>query len=291
MNDNEGDGLEMVTAVCFGAAGGGKRLYPKISEKYEIKAYVDNDRIKWGGELFGVPICNPNKLMEMEYDYLVITSAPGLETICEQCAEMGIPAAKIITAYVEMPLESRRIFLKNLSEMPEFEALSGECAEAGVFEGDFARYINEYFPNRVLHLFDTFEGFDERDIEKEKGLSAAKTGEYGNTSEEKVMKKMPFPNQCVIHKGFFPQTAEKMNNRFCFVNLDLDLYEPTYQGLLFFGSRMVQGGVILVHDYFTEDFKGPREAVDRFVREMHMRRIALYKHPIGDGLSILLVGF
>lgn len=286
----------MATAVCFGAAGGGKRLYHKIAEKYEIKAFVDNDKNKWGGgkkELFGVPVYSPNKLLEMEYEYLIITSAPGLVTICEQCAQMGIPSAKIITAYVEMPLESRRMFLENLSAMPEFAALSGECAEVGVFEGDFARYINEYFPNRILHLFDTFEGFDERDIEKENGLSSAKTGEYGNTSEEKVMKKMPFPNQCVIHKGFFPQTAAGMKNRFCFVNLDLDLYEPTYQGLLFFASKMVQGGVILVHDYFAENFKGPREAVDRFVREQHNATggKALYKYPIGDGISILLVGF
>ena len=44
----------------------------------------------------------------------------------------------------------------------------GECAEAGVFEGDFAKWINQYFPDRKLYLFDTFEGFDMRDIEKEK---------------------------------------------------------------------------------------------------------------------------
>ena len=257
----------MAVAVCFGAAGGGKRLYKKICEKYQVVAFVDNNKNKWGTELFGIPVCAPDKLKEIEYDWLIVTSAPGLVSICEQCAKMGVPDAKIVTTYVEEPLESRRIFLKNLAEMPELKTLSGECAEAGVFEGDFARYINEYFPDRILHLFDTFEGFDIRDIEKERGLSEAKVGEYGNTSEQKVMKKMPFPGQCVVHKGYFPQTVKGINSKFCFVNLDLDLYEPTYQGLCFFSNRMTPGGIILIHDYFAENFNGPKKAVDKFVCE------------------------
>ncbi|MCH5249318.1 MAG: hypothetical protein J1E98_05280 [Lachnospiraceae bacterium] len=79
---------------------------------------------------------------------------------------------------------------------------------------------------------------------------------------------------------------------FCFVNLDLDLYEPTYNGLLFFSKKMVPGGGILVHDYFAEDYKGPREAVDKFVSEIRVKSsILLHKVPIGDGLSIFLTGF
>ncbi len=261
----------MAKVVCFGAAGGGRRLYKEISEKYNVVAFIDNNEEKWGTELFGIEVFSPSVLNELEYDWIIITSAPGLASIYEQCVQMGISEAKIITTYVEAPLESRRIFLKSIAGMPEFKMLPGECAEAGVFEGDFAKYINEYFSDRILHLFDTFEGFDERDIEKEKGLSEAKAGEYGNTSEEKVLKKMPFPQKVVLHKGYFPQTAEGMENKFCFVNLDLDLYEPTYQGLLFFSSKMVSGGVILVHDYFAENFKGPREAVDKFVNEHNIQ--------------------
>lgn len=36
-------------AIIFGAAGGGKRLFNIISNKYEIVAAVDNDSKKWGG--------------------------------------------------------------------------------------------------------------------------------------------------------------------------------------------------------------------------------------------------
>lgn len=140
-------------------------------------------------ERFGVPINMPNKLKEMEFDYLIITSAPGLESFKMQCAEFGISDEKIIMSYIEDPLESRRIFLKTLASMPEIKELNGACAEAGGFEGDFAKYINEFFSNRILYLFDTFEGFDERDILQEGDFSEAIPEEYGNTSVQKVVGK------------------------------------------------------------------------------------------------------
>jgi len=43
----------------------------------------------------------------------------------------------------------------------------------------------------------------------------------------------------------------------------------------------------LIHDYFATEFKGPNAAVNQYVSE-HKE---IYKVPIGDGCSILLVGF
>jgi O-methyltransferase len=45
--------------------------------------------------------------------------------------------------------------------------IKGNVAELGVFRGDFAKFINMSFPDRKLYLFDTFEGFDKKDIEVE----------------------------------------------------------------------------------------------------------------------------
>jgi O-methyltransferase len=42
--------------------------------------------------------------------------------------------------------------------------LKGNVAELGVYKGKFARYLNHFFPDRKLYLFDTFEGFDNRDV-------------------------------------------------------------------------------------------------------------------------------
>lgn len=42
--------------------------------------------------------------------------------------------------------------------------IKGNVAEAGVFRGEFAQYINDAFPDKKLYLFDTFDGFDANEI-------------------------------------------------------------------------------------------------------------------------------
>ena len=68
----------------------------------------------------------------------------------------------------------------------------------------------------------------------------------------------------------------------------MDLYEPTYQGLIFFGKRMEHNSVIVIHDYFTDHFKGPKKAVSRFMEESGQN---LQMLPIGDGISVAICGF
>ena len=46
--------------------------------------------------------------------------------------------------------------------------IEGSVAELGVYQGGFAKYINQAFPNKKLYLFDTFTGFDAKDISLEK---------------------------------------------------------------------------------------------------------------------------
>lgn len=84
-------------------------------------------------------------------------------------------------------------------------------------------------------MFDTFEGFDKRDLEVET-KETQKMGTYlSDTSIELVLSKMPYPNNVVIKKGYFLETASGLENEtFCFVNLDADLYEPIKAGLEFF---------------------------------------------------------
>lgn len=278
-------------AVCFGAAGGGIRLYDEICRKYEVVAFTDNDTKKWGGYCCGIHVFSPEYcLRHIEYDHVIITSAPGLENIKKQCINMGVEENRIITNYIEAPLESRIEFLKCFAKIYS-DKTQGNVAEAGVFEGDFAKEINRFFPDRRLHLFDTFSGFDKKDIQKEGKMSNAAEGDYGNTSVESVMSKMPFPEKCIVHKGWFPDTAignQVEQETFCFVNLDMDLYEPTYQGLRFFSKRMEQNGIILIHDYFAENFEGPRQAVSCFLEENGQN---LYLFPIGDGISVAICGF
>lgn len=54
-------------------------------------------------------------------------------------------------------------------------------------------------------MFDTFEGFDERDVvyERKNGFSDAIVGQLNITSEDFVMDKMKYPEKCIIKKVFF----------------------------------------------------------------------------------------
>lgn len=287
--------MDMQKAVLFGAGGGGERLYDKVSEKYEIIAIVDNDKNKWGKTFRNLIVEEPKNVCATRelYDVIVLTSAPGMDSIVEQLLGYQIERSCIDVSYVIQPLESRRIFLQSLAKI----STAGEkkklyaVAEAGVFQGDFAKYINEYFPNNKFYMFDTFEGFGEEDIvvENEQGFSKAKIADYNNTSVEMVMKKMKYPELCVVRKGYFPQSANGIEDTFFFVNLDLDLYQPTLLGLKWFEERMLGGGVILIHDYFAENFTGVRQAVDTYMAQTKKEGLRLM--PIGDGISIAIIGY
>jgi O-methyltransferase len=146
--------------------------------------------------------------------------------------------------------------------------LNGNVAELGVYKGKFAKYINQYFPERKFYLFDTFTGFDKRDIEKEKSNSFSQAGQnFSDTSLESVLKRMPYPQNCIPVKGYFPESALHVKDSFVFVSLDADLFEPLYNGLLFFYPKLVAGGYIFIHDFNNDAYKGARKAVEQFCAE------------------------
>lgn len=164
------------------------------------------------------------------------------------------------------------------------QGIRGSVAEAGVYRGDFSKYINMLFPDRKLYLFDTFDGFDRNQLDLKKDeeeqtdywIDALK-----NTSEELVMSKMNYPGTVEIRKGLFPETAEGVEDNFAFVSLDMDIYMPTYEGLKFFWERLSPGGTIFVHDF--GNWNGIDKAVEEFCKEFHTGYV-----PLNDGLSVAL---
>ncbi len=163
--------------------------------------------------------------------------------------------------------------------------IDGAVAELGVYKGKFARYINQYFPERKLYLFDTFEGFDKTDIktEQEHNFSSG-AQDFSNTSVAEVLKRMPFPNQCIIKQGYFPESAKGLTETFVFVSLDTDLYEPIYNGLNYFYPQLMKGGYIFVHDYNNDAYKGARQAVEKFCAENGISKVPL---PDSCGTAVI----
>ena len=143
--------------------------------------------------------------------------------------------------------------------------IQGAAAELGVYKGEFSKVINHYFYDRKLYLFDTFEGFDKRDakVDQENNFSEG-SQDWSQTSEKLVLDKMEHRENCIIRKGWFPDTAAGIDEKFCFVSIDADLYAPIKAGLEFFYPRLSHGGVIMIHDFNCGEYKGSREAVKEF---------------------------
>ena len=210
----------------------------------------------------------------------------GLDEIPSQLEAMGIPLTKLDRTYAFLSVKARILFLQRFAERAYKEGISGSVAEAGVFRGEFAKHINAFFPDRKCYLFDTFEGFTDYDIAREQKESLTSAEYLKNVNIDSVLAKMPHKDNIILKVGRFPETAKGITDRFAFVNLDMDLYEPTLEGLRFFYPLMSDGGVILIHDYFNASYPNIEQAIDDFERELGSR---LHKIPIGDDFSMAVI--
>ncbi|MDP8240461.1 MAG: TylF/MycF/NovP-related O-methyltransferase [Candidatus Hatepunaea meridiana] len=144
------------------------------------------------------------------------------------------------------------------------EQIDGSMAEAGVFQGETSKIIHHLAPDRAYYLFDTFEGFPEQDLEHNQSDTRFK-----NTSVDLVTKNIGTSDNIFIGKGYVPDTFNGLENeKFAFVLLDLDLYEPTLASLEFFYPRMSSGGFIIVHDYNNSESNwGCKRSLDKFMED------------------------
>lgn len=169
--------------------------------------------------------------------------------------------------------------------------IKGEVAEFGVFRGNFASLISEKFPDRKIFLFDTFEGFEPNEAKREaKSGCSDEEFEYAHTrtSTNTALDNMPYPQQCVLCKGFFPQsiTEEAEKTKFAFVSIDVDFEDSIYEGIKFFYPRLNENGYIFIHDYNNSFLKGVRKAVQRFEQD---EKVLLKKIPIADWAGTLII--
>lgn len=126
-------------------------------------------------------------------------------------------------------------------------------------------------PDRKFYLYDTFNGFDERDIDiyEECSKNFRETFIFNDTNFEVVLKNIAYRGNAIIRKGYFPETIgeTEKDEKFAFVSLDMDLYKPTMAGLNFFWPRLSPGGVIFVHDFVNPGFMRVNECVMTFCKK------------------------
>ena len=249
-------------------------------------AYCDQNSELWGTTYFGLPVISPTEVQKTDYDRIVITACSTDAILFDLTQKYEVNEDKIISEPASQLNRSRNHFVHTFASLAKKRGLRGNVAEGGVYQGNYAKEINAAFPDSTLYLFDTFEGFVKTETHNDEAY--VKTGRthshFRNTSVQTVMNNLPYPNNAIIRKGFFPESATDVDGDFVFVNLDFDLYAPILAGLEFFYPKLVIGGVILIHDYFASEVFAANKAVDEFCLAHN-----LYPLPIGDVLSVAII--
>lgn len=83
--------------IMFGASNAGKSFisYAQNNNKYEILAIADNDIAKQNTYFYGYPVIAPEKILDFQYDFIMITSAFLLQIQEQLVNELRIDNSKI----------------------------------------------------------------------------------------------------------------------------------------------------------------------------------------------------
>lgn len=147
-------------------------------------------------------------------------------------------------------------------------AINGDFCECGVYKGGTAMLLEKVLlessnsKEKMLHLFDTFEGMPETDPT----LDLHSKGDFADTSIESVKRRVNGDRHVAFHKGLIPETFKDLRQdiKFSFVHIDVDIYRSVIDCCEFLYERMEKGGFMIFDDYGFPSCPGARRAVDEF---------------------------
>lgn len=191
---------------------------------------------------------------------------------------------------------SRRAFIRQLAHYELFKLtvdLPGHYAEFGVYYGrsffSWHKFVEVFTPtatHKKVIGFDSFSGFP--GLASEDGEADSKIDKrVGGLSSESFLDE--FNALLALHNddGVIPTgrgsivqgdicetlpawLKENPEARFCLLNLDVDLYEPTRVILEHCWDRLVKGGVLILDEYATSKWPGETLAWDEFARSRNI---------------------
>ena len=170
----------------------------------------------------------------------------------------------------------------------------GVAAEVGCFRGLSAylacAVLSQLGRTMPFHVFDSFEGLSvpvEADFSSHLKPAAAGAPNPFTCSEEQVRSNLARFSFVDYHAGWVPDRFNDVAaERFCFVHIDVDLYEPTRDSIRFFWDRLSVGGAIVLDDHGTLFFPGARRAVDEYFAERN--DFFLFEMPAGSAVVVKL---
>lgn len=187
----------------------------------------------------------------------------------------------------------RRERLRNLLELFNNAPQQGaDLAECGCGAGlstymlcSAEKHRNNAFLGEGMHVFDSFQGLSEPGLEdavtvdhpEHGGLSnMSRKGNFAASLTDVLEHLHDFP-EVVFHPGWIPERFNEVNEeRFRFVHVDVDLYQPTLDAFRFFYPRLVPGGVIVSDD---GNWPGALRGIREFAEE---NRLMSQQTPTGQ---------
>lgn len=159
--------------------------------------------------------------------------------------------------------------------MRAIQGITGDVVECGVGWGRSVLALSIAMQalnqKRVIHGFDSFEGFPEPTIEDLPGK--AKRGHY-KTRQASVIKHLLnsglsehfVASNIRLVAGFFVDSLPRYDGgKVAFLHLDVDIYSSYKETLEFFYPKVAAGGIIAFDEYQSfEKYPGARKAIDEF---------------------------
>jgi O-methyltransferase len=142
--------------------------------------------------------------------------------------------------------------------------VEGDVVECGVASGantfPMADIVKSSKTGKTVYACDTFQGLPYDDCFEQ----GHKKGEFNYGNNFKIIQSMRTDLPIVRVEGTVEETlaTELIEKKFCFVFLDMDLYEPTKYAISFFKNKISVGGILGLHDFDWEKCPGIRKAIE-----------------------------
>lgn len=280
----------MSSIIIYGAGCQGQSLLRLLKNRPDppaVHCFLDSQPDKQGQILEGYPVHAPDYLLGLEPEGFSILVAVGahypvvrrlLEGLSlkeglhfQDASQRPLGYTDINPAFAELLAQVRPHTLLSddrLALLYQFalqtRALPGDAAEVGVYKGGTALLIASALAEtgKQLHLFDTFSGLPETDP----ATDLHRQGDFADTCMDRVGALLAgFPGTR-LYPGIFPGTvpADWEKKRFCFVHVDVDIYQSALDCCAFFFPRLTPGGRMIFDDYGFISCPGIRRALDEY---------------------------
>ena len=144
--------------------------------------------------------------------------------------------------------------------------------EAGSYRGGSAAFLAAAWhaqtgADLALDVVDTFTGHPPS-AGGEHDDPIHGTSRFDDTSYDEVRSYLSRYPGITVHQGTLDKVTGGLSApHYGLVHLDMDLYDPTIDGLRFFHGRLARGGVVILDDYRARKCPGVEAAAEEFLAE------------------------